>query len=59
VQDILWRVKKVVIPFGADQNTQDDLNRLRQPDFWGPFFVVLLYSILILWGQLKVRRISF
>lgn len=23
-------------------------------DFWGPFFIVLLYSSLILWGQLKV-----
>jgi hypothetical protein len=26
---------------------------LSNPDFWGPMAVVLTYSLLIIWGQLR------
>ncbi|KAL0480496.1 hypothetical protein AKO1_011012 [Acrasis kona] len=52
--DIFWRVKRVLLVFGKEQTSQDDLNKLRQADFWGPFFIIVLYSMLIVWGQLQV-----
>ena len=29
---------------------------ITDPDFWGPFLVIMLYASLIVWGQFKVRE---
>lgn len=28
--------------------------RISEPDFWGPFFMVLAYALIIMWGQAQV-----
>lgn len=47
--DIMRKLKLVLFPFRLDPDVV-----LGAPDFWGPFFVVMTYAFLILWGQLKV-----
>jgi hypothetical protein len=39
----------VLLPFKFDRSVL-----LSNPDFWGPMAVVLTYSLLIIWGQLRV-----
>eukprot|EP00906_Rhabdomonas_costata_P024118 RCo034708 len=46
---ILGKVRSVLLPYKL--RPRDD--QLTTPDFWGPFFVVLLYSFLLLWGQFR------
>ena len=29
------------------------------PDFWGPLFVILIFSLVSLYGQFHVRRLLF
>eukprot|EP00668_Euglena_longa_P014999 GGOE01019043.1.p1 GENE.GGOE01019043.1~~GGOE01019043.1.p1 ORF type:complete len:328 (+),score=98.20 GGOE01019043.1:24-986(+) len=48
--DIFLKVKAILLPYGL----QPCDPKLTEPDFWGPFFIVLLYSCLLIWGQLRV-----
>ncbi|GAB6031505.1 Protein yipf4, variant 2 [Chamberlinius hualienensis] len=52
LRDIFYKVRCVIFPcpyLGYNRQT------LREnPDFWGPLFVVLLYSLLSVYGQFKV-----
>lgn len=47
--EILYKVRCVLLPFKFDRSVL-----LSNPDFWGPMAVVLTYSLLIIWGQLRV-----
>ncbi|KAG2383354.1 hypothetical protein C9374_004691 [Naegleria lovaniensis] len=57
LEDILFKVKKVMIPFG--KFSADDLSKLREPDFWGPFFIVLAYALLVEITYLQLRAITW
>eukprot|EP00792_Barthelona_sp_PAP020_P002343 TRINITY_DN1381_c0_g1_i1.p1 TRINITY_DN1381_c0_g1~~TRINITY_DN1381_c0_g1_i1.p1 ORF type:complete len:266 (+),score=61.24 TRINITY_DN1381_c0_g1_i1:116-799(+) len=47
----IWvKIKAFFNPFNLDTTDSD----LHKPDFWGPLFIVILYSLTIVWGQLKV-----
>ncbi|KNC49546.1 YIPF4 protein [Thecamonas trahens ATCC 50062] len=49
VWDIAYKIRCVVLPFRFDKSII-----LTQTDFWGPFFVVLAYALLSLWGNMAV-----
>mmetsp|Transcript_38810 Transcript_38810/g.54116 ORF Transcript_38810/g.54116 Transcript_38810/m.54116 type:complete len:220 (+) Transcript_38810:64-723(+) len=46
--DIVHKIRCVIFPYNIDRKA------VAQPDFWGPLAIVLLYSAIILWGQLEV-----
>eukprot|EP00743_Colponemidia_sp_Colp-15_P006573 GILK01007082.1.p1 GENE.GILK01007082.1~~GILK01007082.1.p1 ORF type:complete len:267 (-),score=19.47 GILK01007082.1:182-931(-) len=46
---ILKKIHCVLVPTHTDRNVLVD-----QSDFWGPFFVVIGYATLLVWGQLSV-----
>ena len=47
--DIGYKIRCVLLPFRMDNQVL-----LTNPDFWGPFFVVLAYAMVSLWGNLAV-----
>jgi len=49
LKDIAYKIRCVLLPFKVDRETH-----LENPDFWGPLVVVLLYALLLIWGQFKV-----
>jgi len=49
VKDIAYKLRCVLFPFGINREALVD-----NPDFWGPLAVVLLYALLLIWGQFKV-----
>eukprot|EP00735_Rhodelphis_limneticus_P003289 TRINITY_DN14746_c0_g1::TRINITY_DN14746_c0_g1_i1::g.30173::m.30173 TRINITY_DN14746_c0_g1::TRINITY_DN14746_c0_g1_i1::g.30173 ORF type:complete len:263 (+),score=49.51,sp/Q9BSR8/YIPF4_HUMAN/46.70/1e-61,Yip1/PF04893.12/2.3e+03,Yip1/PF04893.12/5e-07,DUF1282/PF06930.7/0.032,PgaD/PF13994.1/5.5 TRINITY_DN14746_c0_g1_i1:90-791(+) len=53
IPDILRKVRCVLIPNQANQTALQTTVK-QGDDFWGPFFVCLLYSTLLVWGQLSV-----
>ena len=52
ISGIFKKIKRVLIPFGGTE--EEWFKLLDDSEFWGSFFMVLLYSILIVWHQLKV-----
>lgn len=48
------KILKVIYPIGK----QDNWSQWNDADFWGPFFIVFLYSLLVIWGQFKVLVLS-
>eukprot|EP01006_Ploeotia_vitrea_P008684 TRINITY_DN20796_c0_g1_i1.p1 TRINITY_DN20796_c0_g1~~TRINITY_DN20796_c0_g1_i1.p1 ORF type:complete len:240 (-),score=19.62 TRINITY_DN20796_c0_g1_i1:106-825(-) len=48
---IIAKVKAVLMPMTLQAQNRE---KLAEADFWGPFFIVLTYALLLLWGQLKV-----
>lgn len=53
VDDIYYKVRCVLFPLPSLGFKKDVLRE--NPDFWGPLFVVLLYALLALYGQFRVR----
>eukprot|EP00300_Choanocystis_sp_HF-7_P010689 c1708_g1_i1.p1 GENE.c1708_g1_i1~~c1708_g1_i1.p1 ORF type:complete len:223 (-),score=40.75 c1708_g1_i1:13-681(-) len=47
--DIFFKIRCVILPFRFDRSIL-----MTNPDFWGPFFVVLAYAFVSLWGNLVV-----
>lgn len=52
LNEIKYKIKCVVIPV-ANENLNRNILR-DNPDFWGPLLVVLLFSLLSVYGQFKV-----
>eukprot|EP01080_Neovahlkampfia_damariscottae_P008122 gene8122-12582_t len=52
ISGIFKKIKRVLVPFGGTE--EEWFKLLDDSEFWGSFFMVLLYSILIVWHQLKV-----
>ena len=53
LKDIYYKLRCVLLPlpkFGLNNQIVRD-----NPDFWGPLLVVLLYSVISLYGQFRVR----
>eukprot|EP00771_Trimastix_marina_P001434 gnl/Trimastix_PCT/2508.p1 GENE.gnl/Trimastix_PCT/2508~~gnl/Trimastix_PCT/2508.p1 ORF type:complete len:268 (+),score=48.10 gnl/Trimastix_PCT/2508:45-848(+) len=50
-REILQKVKAIFFPF----NIESDVF-LSKSDFWGPLFIVILYALLIVWGQFRILR---
>ena len=48
--DIFFKIKAILLPYQLKPLD----GKLTEPDFWGPFFIVLVYSSLLLWGQFRV-----
>eukprot|EP01104_Vermistella_antarctica_P018330 TRINITY_DN6741_c0_g1_i1.p1 TRINITY_DN6741_c0_g1~~TRINITY_DN6741_c0_g1_i1.p1 ORF type:complete len:230 (+),score=40.07 TRINITY_DN6741_c0_g1_i1:399-1088(+) len=49
VSGILYKLRCVIAPVNIDREVL-----LQSPDFWGPMAVVLIYALLLVWGQFKV-----
>jgi len=52
LRDIYYKLRCVMLPlpqFGFNRQTVRE-----NPDFWGPLIVVLLYSLISLYGQFRV-----
>jgi len=49
LSDIYYKIRCVLIPNAINRDVL-----MTTPDFWGPLFVVLTYSLIILWGQFRV-----
>lgn len=52
LSEIKYKIKCVIMPI-ANENLNRNVLR-DNPDFWGPLLVVLLFSLLSVYGQLKV-----
>ena len=53
LKDIYYKVRCILFPLpqlGFERKVLKE-----NPDFWGPLLIVLLYSLLSLYGQFKVR----
>ncbi|KAJ4457187.1 putative protein YIPF4 [Paratrimastix pyriformis] len=50
--EIIQKVKCIILPYKIDPAVFTGGSS--QNDFWGPFSVVLLYAVLLVWGQFKV-----
>lgn len=50
--DMARKLKFVLLPLNSDLSKID-----HSPDFWGPLMVVLLFSLVSLYGQFKVLLI--
>eukprot|EP01012_Entosiphon_sulcatum_P013819 TRINITY_DN1900_c0_g1_i1.p1 TRINITY_DN1900_c0_g1~~TRINITY_DN1900_c0_g1_i1.p1 ORF type:complete len:347 (-),score=39.05 TRINITY_DN1900_c0_g1_i1:790-1806(-) len=48
--EIVLKIKAILLPYSLQPG---DVTKLNEADFWGPFFIVLTYAFLVLWGQLK------
>lgn len=54
VKDIYYKIRCVLMPMpslGYNRQVVRD-----NPDFWGPLAVVLLFSMISIYGQFRVRR---
>lgn len=51
--EIQYKIKCVLMPFGAGDNLNRSVLK-ENPDFWGPLLVVLLFSLLSVYGQFRV-----
>ena len=50
LKDIYYKIRCVLLPFlGLKKSVIRDA-----PDFWGPLFVVIIYAVVSLYGQLRV-----
>jgi len=49
IYDIIYKVRSIVFPYNIDKDSFQN-----SPDFWGPLLIVMLYSFLLIWGQLSV-----
>jgi len=49
ISDIYYKIRCVLIPYAINRDVL-----MSTPDFWGPLFIVLSYSLIILWGQFRV-----
>ncbi|EFC40570.1 predicted protein [Naegleria gruberi] len=57
VAEIIFKVKRVIVPFG--KFSSEDLEKLREPDFWGPFFIILAYAFLVELTYLQLKVITW
>ncbi len=56
LNEIKYKIKCVVMPV-----SNENLNRavLRDnPDFWGPLLIVLIFALLSVYGQFRVKQIA-
>eukprot|EP01101_Sappina_pedata_P003125 TRINITY_DN13344_c0_g1_i1.p1 TRINITY_DN13344_c0_g1~~TRINITY_DN13344_c0_g1_i1.p1 ORF type:complete len:250 (-),score=81.31 TRINITY_DN13344_c0_g1_i1:70-819(-) len=49
LKDIAYKLRCALVPINVNKELL-----LESPDFWGPMAIVLLYSLLLIWGQFKV-----
>eukprot|EP01079_Euglenida_sp_SAG-EU17-18_P002430 gene2430-3208_t len=52
-KDILAKIKAVLLPISIS-NDPATLIRLTEPDFWGPFLVIVAYGLLLAWNKKTV-----
>lgn len=55
LKDIYYKVRCVLLPiksFGLQKNVIRD-----NPDFWGPLFIVLAFSLVSVYGQFRVSHL--
>lgn len=45
---MIKKIRIVLLPIRVDKSVLSE-----SPDFWGPMLVVLMYGLLIVWGQVS------
>lgn len=56
IKDIYYKVRCVLLPIPSLGLKRDVIRD--SPDFWGPLLVVLVYSMLSVYGQLSVHTLK-
>ena len=52
--EIQYKIKCVVMPVGSQKLDRSVLKD--NPDFWGPLLIVLVFSLLSVYGQFRVMK---
>ena len=48
LKDIFYKIRCVLVPVRINREVL-----VASPDFWGPMLIVLLYGLLLVWGQVQ------